>query len=319
MFQNVFNTVMDINGKTKDKINAWLDLNLHCSRPTLELEDGGNGKVLKPKAQYALTIDQKRAICKWVQSLKLPDGYASNLGARVDLQSCTLNHMKSHDCHVFMERLIPIAFSYLPTPIWETLTELSHFFRDLCCPSLDANRLEVLKNNIPIVLCKLEKIFPPAFFDVMEHLPIHLVYEARVGGPVHYRWMYPFERFLHGLKKKVKNKARVEGSICEAYLLEETSIFCSHYFESHVQSRSRRVPRNDDGGVSSEFPPISIFNHPGRPQGTSKKRFITDEERTEIQCYVLLNCPLVDPIHSIYTTSMNERGLDFVDWYYEYE
>ncbi|WJX29277.1 hypothetical protein P8452_17935 [Trifolium repens] len=39
----------------------------------------------------------------------------------------------------------------------------------------------------------------------MEHLPIHLPYEARVGGPVQYRWMYPFERFLHHLKKKPYN------------------------------------------------------------------------------------------------------------------
>ncbi|KAK7307876.1 hypothetical protein VNO77_41315 [Canavalia gladiata] len=44
----------------------------------------------------------------------------------------------------------------------------------------------------------------------MEHLPIHLPYEARVGGPVQYRWMYPFERFLRSLKEKIKNKARVE-------------------------------------------------------------------------------------------------------------
>jgi len=28
----------------------------------------------------------------------------------------------------------------------------------------------------------------------MEHLPIYLPYEARIGGLVQYRWMYPFER-----------------------------------------------------------------------------------------------------------------------------
>jgi hypothetical protein len=28
----------------------------------------------------------------------------------------------------------------------------------------------------------------------MEYLPIHLSFEAKVGGPVQYRWMYPFER-----------------------------------------------------------------------------------------------------------------------------
>jgi len=27
----------------------------------------------------------------------------------------------------------------------------------------------------------------------MEHLPIHLPFEAKAGGPVQYRWMYPFE------------------------------------------------------------------------------------------------------------------------------
>jgi len=32
----------------------------------------------------------------------------------------------------------------------------------------------------------------------------------------------------------IKNKTRVEGSICEAYLVQETSHFCSYYFESHV-------------------------------------------------------------------------------------
>ena len=46
------------------------------------------------------------------------------------------------------------------------------------------------------MLCKLEQIFPPGFFDCMEHLMLHLPYEARVGGPVAYRWMYVFERYV---------------------------------------------------------------------------------------------------------------------------
>ncbi|KAK6793765.1 hypothetical protein RDI58_007218 [Solanum bulbocastanum] len=47
---------------------------------------------------------------------------------------------------------------------------------------------------IVVISNKLEKILPPGFFDVMEHLPIHLVHKALLGGPVQYRWMYPFER-----------------------------------------------------------------------------------------------------------------------------
>jgi hypothetical protein len=37
-------------------------------------------------------------------------------------------------------------------------------------------------------------IFPPLFFDSMEHLSIHLSYKVKVRGPVQYRWMYPFKR-----------------------------------------------------------------------------------------------------------------------------
>ena len=53
------------------------------------------------------------------------------------------------------------------------------------------------------------------------------------------------------MKKTVKNKARVEGSIASAYLVHEATIFCNHYFEEHVMTKRRVVPRNDDGGVQS--------------------------------------------------------------------
>ena len=46
----------------------------------------------------------------------------------------------------------------------------------------------------------------------------------------------------------MKNKAKVEGSIYNAYLVEEASSFCAHYFEPYVNTRHRKVPHNDDGG-----------------------------------------------------------------------
>ena len=54
------------------------------------------------------------------------------------------------------------------------------------------------------------------------------------------------------LKKKVTNKAQVEGSICEAYLIDEITNFASYYFGDDVQTIWNRVPRNDDGGAKSE-------------------------------------------------------------------
>ena len=72
--------------------------------------------------------------------------------------------------------------------------------------------------------------FSTGFFDIMMHLPVHLADEARLGGLVCYRWMYPVERYLRTLKGYVKNKARPEGSIAEGYISEECLTFCSRFF-----------------------------------------------------------------------------------------
>jgi hypothetical protein len=40
-----------------------------------------------------------------------------------------------------------------------------------------------MKDDIVVILCKMEQIFSPAFFDVMVHLAIHLPREAELGGP----------------------------------------------------------------------------------------------------------------------------------------
>ena len=61
---------------------------------------------------------------------------------------------------------------------------------------LKVDRLRKLEVEIAILLYKLEKIFPPSFFNVMEHLPVHLPFEARLRGPVQYGWMHPFERYV---------------------------------------------------------------------------------------------------------------------------
>ena len=94
-------------------------------------------------------------------------------------------------------------------------------------------------------------------------------------------------RFLYHLKKKVKNKCKVESSICEAYLVEEVSTFCSHYFEADVVTKSRRVGRNDDGGTNAKTLDFSIFNVPARPSGWAIERFLIEEEYNAACLYVL--------------------------------
>jgi hypothetical protein len=195
-----------------------------------------------------------------------------------------------------MERLLPIAFrDFLDKPIWDALTELSNFFRDICSKTLDEKHMAALENNIVEIICKLEKIFPPGFFDSMEHLPVHLPYEARVGGPVQFRWMYPFERMMYYLKQKVKNRACVEGSISEAYSFDEISMFVSDYFPDDVLTKANRVSRHDDGGDVDLNGRVSVFGLSGRAYGKGKRIFLSTELLHAAHTHILLNCTEVEP------------------------
>ena len=74
------------------------------------------------------------------------------------------------------------------------LIDLSCFFRKICSKVLNVEELGALEKRIAMTLCELETIFRPSFFTVMVHVVMHLASEAKVAGPVHYRWTYPIER-----------------------------------------------------------------------------------------------------------------------------
>ncbi|WVZ51446.1 hypothetical protein U9M48_002593, partial [Paspalum notatum var. saurae] len=264
VFDNVWNTIMDIPNRTKDNIKPRFDLANICSRnKELRMQQKPTGGWTKPKACYTLDKSQKKAVLRWIKNLKFPDGYASNLTRGVDINGGKIIGMKSPDCHIFMERLLPVAFcDFLPKDIWKCLAELSYFFRQLCAKEIDPEEMKRLEKEVPVLLCKFEQIFPPAL----------------VGGLVAYRWMYVFERELHNARKKVRNKARVEGSIVEGYRVEEVSNFMSLYFADHVRTKHTRVPRHDDGGFTASKSSLSIFSVPYRMIGKSTSRNMSREE-----------------------------------------
>ncbi|KAI5681879.1 hypothetical protein M9H77_03107 [Catharanthus roseus] len=66
---------------------------------------------------------------------------------------------------------------------------------------------------------------PRTCFDTILNMGLGLTHPKR--------WMYPFERYLKHLKKKINNKARVVASIHNSYLVEEATRFYSYYFEPH--------------------------------------------------------------------------------------
>jgi len=70
---------------------------------------------------------------------------------------------------------------------------LSSFFYRLCQKVISLEELDCLEVEIIETVNQLEQIFPP-FFDIMIHLPIHLVNKVRLDGPVQNQWMYSTKR-----------------------------------------------------------------------------------------------------------------------------
>ncbi|BBG99529.1 hypothetical protein Prudu_009248 [Prunus dulcis] len=203
--------------------------------------------------------------------------------------------MGSHDCHVFMQRLLPVGIRHLlPEDVVKPIILLSRFFSQLTAKTLRRTDMFQLRHDIVQVLCKFEMIFPPAFFTSMMHVMVHLPEEALLAGPVNYRWMYPIERLLGELKKSVRNRAKPEGSIIEAWVQYESLTFCGMYLKD-VETAFNRPQRNNDGGMRKEK--LSVFAQSARPleildEGVVNKLKSSNSPTYSDELYNLAFCPI---------------------------
>ncbi|KAL0549884.1 hypothetical protein IC582_014376 [Cucumis melo] len=73
--ESIIGTLLDINGKSKDGVNARKDLQLLKIRPDLYPQDCG-GRTYLPPAPHTLSKSEKKIFCSRLYKLKLPDGYS---------------------------------------------------------------------------------------------------------------------------------------------------------------------------------------------------------------------------------------------------
>ncbi|XP_071704831.1 uncharacterized protein [Rutidosis leptorrhynchoides] len=268
-------------GKTKDHLKARRDLKEMGIRPELHPEPLPNGNVYLPPACFVLDKKEKEKFCKVLKRVKVPDGYAANISRCIQVQPPKILGLKSHDNHILMQQLLPLAIrNILPRDVRSVIMKLCWYYRQLCSKFLKTADLIRMEKDIVKILCDLERIFPSSFFNVMIHLSVPLASEARLGGPVHYRWMYPIER------------SKPEGSIVEGYLAEECLSFCSLYLASDVETIRNKTSRNhDDGGDETVLP---IFCMSGRPIGATDVVKFGHDTLAIAHSHLLFNCSEID-------------------------
>jgi hypothetical protein len=86
-----------------------------------------------------------------------------------------------------MERLLSVMFhDYFDTDLWKMFVELSYFYRQLCAKQVSKTMMQKFEKEILILVCTIEKVLMPGQFNAMQHLLVHLPWEAKVGGPVQF-------------------------------------------------------------------------------------------------------------------------------------
>ena len=109
VFDSLFGTLLDISGKTKDTLNAWLDLEEMNLRKKLHYIQLDNGKKKLPTACYTMSKKEKIGMCRCLRDVKVLTGYSSNTRSLVNMKDKKLVGMKSHNCHVMITQMLPVA------------------------------------------------------------------------------------------------------------------------------------------------------------------------------------------------------------------
>jgi hypothetical protein len=76
---------------------------------------------------------------------------------------------------------------YFKADLWKMFAELSYFYRQICAKKVSKAMMRRLEKETTMLVYKMISVFPPGWFNAMQHLLVHLPWEARVGGPVQFR------------------------------------------------------------------------------------------------------------------------------------
>jgi hypothetical protein len=229
---------------------------------------------------------------RWMKGLKFSDGYAAGLRRSVNMMMGKLLRLKSHYYHIIMERPLPVTFrGYFDDVVWMVLAELSYFYRQLCAKEITVEMMQKLEKEILVLLCKMEKFFPPGFSIqcnislYISHMKLKWVVLFSIGGCITLK--EPSD-----LKPMVSNRARVEGCIAEAFIIKEVAYFSSVYFPEEHNVNAPMMRYNID-----EEPPysdLSIFASRGTTVGSSMSHYSISEERKTVLLYMYANIDVLD-------------------------
>ena len=118
---------LGVYGKTKDTPESRQD------HQHMHERDGLHPEKYEGLASYALTKEEKEIFFEVLSSTKVPSGFSSNIKGIINMAEKKFQNLKSHDCHVIMTQLLPVALrGLLPKNVRVPIVKLCAFLNAIC-------------------------------------------------------------------------------------------------------------------------------------------------------------------------------------------
>jgi hypothetical protein len=238
-----------------------------------------------------------------VRAIKVPTGFSANPKKLVSMKDLSFHYCKAHDYHMMLTVYLPIVIRVIkPEFLKMAITRMCYFFSKISQKKFHRAELRDLHDFMVETQNQLEMCLPPAFFDAMEHLMIHMVHQIEALGPCYLHEMWSYEQFISVLSRYVHNQAYPEGSMIEGYSTEEVIECCQEYLKVQIGI----------GNLDSR--------HKGRLayKGTSGRKTFIDkeyEEASRVHYCVLQGTKIMQPYVEEHLASfMKERNGRSNDW-----
>jgi len=137
-----------------------------------------------PDAEYVLSSEDRATFFQTLRDLKTLNRYVSNIRQR--LEKGKLHGLKSHDYHVILQQILPLCvWNIQNQELASTIIRLSRVFQTICNKVVSKDVKHQLLEDVAEAMVLLEKQLPPSAFNIMMHLPYHIVEELFISGSIH--------------------------------------------------------------------------------------------------------------------------------------
>ena len=135
---SLISTILNIKGKTNYGLKCRQDLVDMGIREQLHSISQGWWTYFPPTS-HTMSTKKENFFCHCLRSLKVPQGYSSNTKSLVSVNDLKLAGLKSYDCYVLMQQLLPIAIrDILPNKVRVSITRLCFFFNAISSKVIDS-------------------------------------------------------------------------------------------------------------------------------------------------------------------------------------